>query len=121
MNKGAVTLGIVSWNLSHNFIGKKLHKKSNGVKPPKMNMSQVFVAVSVASRIRLYFSQRLLERKRCKTCSFQRMLHYATSRSTCLATKLPRVLQNYRVVRSTKTKYNKQITNVLYSVRDNIM
>ena len=37
-----------------------------------------------------------------------------------LKQKLPRVLQNYRVAHFTKTKYNKQITNVLYSVGHDI-
>lgn len=43
----------------------------------------VFVAASVAqSRIKVYFRQRLVQRKRCETCS----LHEATSRVTSVAT-----------------------------------
>ena len=61
-----------------------------------MNMSRsVFVAVTVArSRPNFYFSQRLRQQqKNWETCSFKGMLHKATIRATCVATKLRDKLQ----------------------------
>ena len=96
--KGAVTLGNFSSNLSRNFIASLRHKLPESlpsVTCVEMNMSRnVFVVVTVArSRTDFYFSQRLRQQKNCKTCSFQSMLHLATIRATCVATKLKDKLQ----------------------------
>ena len=87
-----------SCNLSRNFVAPlrhKLHGSLPSVTCPEMNVSRnVFVAVTVArSRTNFYFSQRLREQKQCETCSFQGMLHLATIRATCVATKLREKLQ----------------------------
>ena len=82
--------------LSRNFVAPlrhKLHGSLRGVTCPEMNMSRnVFVAVTVA-RSRTEFSQRLRQQRNRETCSFQGMLHWATIRATCVATKLGDKLQ----------------------------
>ena len=76
----ATCLAILLWH--------KLHEPLRSVTCPELNKSRnCFVAATVArSRSWFYFVQRRLQQKRCETCSFQGMLHYATIRATCVAT-----------------------------------